>query len=463
MTQAGEPTDGDARVQDLVARLGADIVRTSAEQREAYRYDWARDPDAQLPLAVVLPREVGQVQETMRWATEHGVVVVPRGAGSGLSGGASAQPDGIVLCLERMTTIEVDPATRTARAQAGALNVDIKKVAAKDGLWYPPDPSSYEISTIGGNVATNAGGLCCVKYGVTVDYIMGLQVVLADGRLIELGGPRVKDVAGLNLIKLLVGSEGTLGIVTGVLCRLVPKLAAPATLVAMFATVEDAARAVVATCATSRPSMVELMDNASINAVEDFQPMGLDRSVGAMLLIQSDAAGESRTLELHAAREACEQAAAQEIFETDDPAEGEMFVQARRAVLPAVERLGAYMLEDVGAPVPKLPELVGGVAAIAAEHDLRIVTVAHAGDGNAHPVIVYDATDADEKARAARAFTEIMALALSIGGTITGEHGIGRLKQPLLRNQLGDDVLDLQHAIRKVWDPDRLLNPGAGY
>ena len=362
-----------------------------------------------------------------------------------------------------MTTIEVDPATRTARAQAGALNVDIKKVAAKDGLWYSPDPSSYEISTIGGNVATNAGGLCCVKYGVTVDYIMGLQVVLADGRLIELGGPRVKDVAGLNLIKLLVGSEGTLGIVTGVLCRLVPKPAAPATLVAIFATAEDAARAVVATCATSRPSMVELMDNASINAVEDFQPMGLDRSVGAMLLIQSDAAGESRTLELHAAREACEQAAAQEIFETDDPAEGEMFVQARRAVFPAVERLGAYMLEDVGAPVPKLPELVGGVAAIAAEHDLRIVTVAHAGDGNAHPVIVYDATDADEKARAARAFTEIMALALSIGGTITGEHGIGRLKQPLLRNQLGDDVLDLQHAIRKVWDPDGLLNPGAGY
>lgn len=453
----------DPRVAELVDELSADVVRTSDEQREAYRYDWARDPGAQLPLAVVLPREVEQVQATMRWATRHGVSVVPRGAGSGLSGGASAQPDGIVLCLERMTAIEVDPATRTARAQAGVLNAEVKKAAAEHGLWYPPDPSSFQISTIGGNVATNAGGLCCVKYGVTVDYVMGLQVVLADGRLIELGGPRVKDVAGLNLIKLLVGSEGTLGIVTEVLCRLVPTLPAPATLVATFGTVQEAARAVVATCATSRPSMVELMDNASINAVEDFRQMGLDRSAGAMLLVQSDAPGEARNLELGAAREACRQAGATEIFETDDPEEGDMFVEARRAVFPALERLGAYMLEDVGAPVPKLPELVEGVAAIAAEHDLRIAVVAHAGDGNTHPVIVYDATNEDEKSRAATAFTQIMELGLSLGGTITGEHGVGRLKRPLLRRQLGDDVLELQHAIRKVWDPAGLLNPGAGY
>ena len=450
-------------VQELTDELGADVVRTSDEQREAYRYDWARDPDAVLPLAVVLPRNVEQVQATMRWATRHGVFVIPRGAGSGLSGGASAQAGSIVLCLERMTAIEVDPATRTARAQAGALNASVKQAAAEHGLWYPPDPSSFQISTIGGNVATNAGGLCCVKYGVTVDYVLGLQVVLADGRLIALGGPRLKDVAGLPLIKLLVGSEGTLGIVTEVLCRLVPKLPEPATLVATFATLTDAARAVVATCATSRPSMVELIDNASINAVEDYRAMGLDRAAGAMLLIQSDAAGESRALELAAARAACEEASATEIFETDDPDEGAMFVEARRAVFPALERLGAYMLEDVGAPVPLLPELVGGVADIAAEHDLLIAVVAHAGDGNTHPVIVYDASNVDEKRRAATAFTQIMELALSLGGTITGEHGVGRLKQPLLSRQLGEDVMGLQHAIRKVWDPQGLLNPGAGY
>ena len=450
-------------VDELTDELGADVVRTSDEQREAYRYDWARDPDAVLPLAVVLPRNVEQVQATMRWATRHGVFVIPRGAGSGLSGGASAQAGSIVLCLERMTAIAVDPATRTARAQAGALNASVKQAAAEHGLWYPPDPSSFQISTIGGNVATNAGGLCCVKYGVTVDYVLGLQVVLADGRLITLGGPRLKDVAGLPLIKLLVGSEGTLGIVTEVLCRLVPKLPEPATLVAIFETLTDAARAVVATCATSRPSMVELIDNASINAVEDHRAMGLDRAAGAMLLIQSDAAGESRALELAAARAACEEASATEIFETYDPDEGAMFVEARRAVFPALERLGAYMLEDVGAPVPLLPELVGGVADIAAEHDLLIAVVAHAGDGNTHPVIVYDASNEDEKRRAATAFTQIMELALSLGGTITGEHGVGRLKQPLLSRQLGEDVMGLQHAIRKVWDPQGLLNPGAGY
>lgn len=463
MTQvrsAGGPTQS---VQELADELGSDIVRTSDEQREAYRYDWARDPEAELPLAVVLPREVAQVQATMRWASRHGVAVIPRGAGSGLSGGASAQAGSIVLCLERMTHVEVDPATRTARAQAGVLNADVKKAAAEHGLWYPPDPSSFQISTIGGNVATNAGGLCCVKYGVTVDYILGLQVVLADGRLLELGGPRVKDVAGLNLIKLLVGSEGTLGIVTEVLCRLVPKLPEPATLVAIFASLTDAAEAVVRACSTARPSMVELMDNASINAVEDFRPMGLKRSAGAMLLIQSDAPGEARRLELDAVRTACEQASATEIFETVDPEESAMFVEARRAVFPALERLGAYMLEDVGAPVPRLPELVGGVAAIAEKYDLLIPVVAHAGDGNTHPFIVYDAGDSDEKDRAAMAFTEIMQLGLSLGGTISGEHGIGRLKRPLLRDQLGDDVLELQHQIRKVWDPHGLLNPGAGY
>ncbi|GAB3583327.1 FAD-binding oxidoreductase [Calidifontibacter terrae] len=450
-------------IDELIDQLGPDVVRTSLEQREAYRYDRARDPRAQLPLAAVLPRTVEQVQTTLRWASAHRIPVTPRGAGTGLSGGADGLDGGIVLSLERMTAIEIDPATRTARAEPGALNVAVKQAAAEHGLWYPPDPSSYEISSIGGNVATNAGGLCCVKYGVTMDYVLGLDVVLADGRLVTFGGPRAKDVTGLPLAKLMVGSEGTLGVVTAVIAKLTPPLAPPATLVATFADVTQAARAVVQMCRDCKPSMVELMDNASINAVEDNLKMGLDRGAGALLLVQSDAAGQSRQLEMDLVRAACQDAGATDVVDTDDPDDGVLFVAARRAVLPSLERLGACLLEDVGVPVPRLPELLGGVEKIAAELGLAIPTVAHAGDGNAHPVIVHDPSDPDQQERVQRAFARIIELALSLDGTITGEHGVGRIKQPMVRAQLGDDVVDLQHAIKAAFDPLGILNPGAGY
>ena len=253
-----------------------------------------------------------------------------RGAGSGLSGGSSAVDGGIVVSLERMRAVEIDHACRVAVVEPGALNVEVKAAAAAEGLWYPPDPSSYEICSIGGNVATNAGGLCCVKYGVTTDYVLGLDVVLADGTLVTLGGKRIKDVAGLSLLKLFVGSEGTLGVVTRAILRLVPAQAARSTLVASFPTVDAAARAVVAVRRTLRPSMMELMDHASINAVEDYRPMGLDRSNGALLIAQSDAPGTARTEKIEGMRSACETGGATELFVTDDPAEGEMFVEARR-------------------------------------------------------------------------------------------------------------------------------------
>jgi len=332
-------------VQQLVEALG-DSVRTDPVTCENYRFDWARDPTAGTPLAVVRAADADEVQATLRWAAEHGVPVVPRGAGSGLSGGSSAVDGGIVLSLERMRAIEIDVATRVAVVEPGAFNSDVKAAAAEHGLWYPPDPSSYEICSIGGNIATNAGGLCCVKYGVTTDYVLGLDVVLADGTLVRLGGKRIKDVAGLSLVKLFVGSGGTLGIVTRAILRLIPAQSARSTLVASFSTVRAAADTVVAIGGTLRASMMELMDQASINAVEDYKPMGLDRTAGALLIAQSDAPGAACAAEISIMEAACQAAGATEVFVTDDPAEGEMFVAARRAAFPAFEARGALLLEE---------------------------------------------------------------------------------------------------------------------
>jgi glycolate oxidase len=360
-----------------------------------------------------------------------------------------------------MRQVTVDVPTRVAVAQPGALNVEVKQAAAAKGLWYPPDPSSFEMCSIGGNAATNAGGLCCVKYGVTTDYVLGMQVVLADGTALRLGGPRLKDVAGLSLTKLFVGSEGTLGVMTELTLRLVPAPPPASTLVASFRSIEAAAGAVLAIVSALRPSMLELMDNASINAVEDFIGMGLDRSAGALLIARSDAPGSAASTEVGLMAQACERHEPTELFTTDDPAEGEMFAAARRAAFPAVEKLGDLLLEDVGVPLPALPALVRGVERIAAARDTRIAVVAHAGDGNTHPLIVYDATDPAATARAELAFGEVMDLATSLGGTITGEHGVGRLKKAWLPGYVGADVMEVSRRIKNALDPQGILNPGA--
>ena len=445
----------------LTSTLPDGAVLTDPDVTASYRQDWARDPSAGTPLAVVRPTCTDDVVATLRWASEHHVPVVPRGAGSGLSGGATAVDGGIVLSLERMRDIDIDPAMRVAIAQPGALNAEVKAAAAKHGLWYPPDPSSFEMCSIGGNAATNSGGLCCVKYGVTTDYVLGMQVVLADGTALRLGGPRIKDVAGLSLTKLFVGSEGTLGVITELTLRLLPAQAPMSTLVASFASVEAAAEAVLAIVSRIRPSTLELMDNASINAVEDHVSMGLDRSAQALLLARSDAPGTAAAEEIAIAIAACEGAGATELFATDDPDEGEAFAVARRAAFPAMERKGDLLLEDVGVPLPALPALVAGVELIAARNRVLIAVVAHAGDGNTHPIIVYNAADADETARAQQAFGEIMDLAISLDGTITGEHGVGRLKKDWLPAYLGEDVMALSRRIKQALDPDNILNPGA--
>lgn len=448
-------------LDELVASLPDGVVVLDADRVEKYRRDRSQDPDAGTPVAVVRAETAEHVQTAVRWAAGHGVPIVPRGAGTGLSGGASAVDGGIVVSLERMTAIEVDTACQVAVVEPGAFNKDVKAAAAEHGLWYPPDPSSYEICSIGGNIATNAGGLCCVKYGVTTDYVLGLDVVLADGTLVTLGGRRIKDAAGLSLVKLFVGSEGTLGIVTRAILRLVPAQRAGATLVAAFPAMTAAAEAVVAIRSSLRASMLELMDRPSIRAVESHRPMGLDTEAGALLVAQSDAPGTACAAEVQSMREACEAAGAADVFITDDADEGEQFVQARRMVIPAVELLGELMLEDVGVPVPRLPELVDAVARIAQRHDLLIPVIAHAGDGNTHPLIVVPRGDDDAKARAVIAFDEIMTAAIALGGTITGEHGVGRTKKSALPAQLGEDVMALTRRVKDALDPDGILNPGA--
>jgi len=295
---------------------------------------------------------------------------------------------------------------------------------------------------------------------VTTDYVLGLDVVLSDGTLVSLGGKRLKDVAGLSLVKLFVGSEGTLGIVTRAILRLVPGQEARSTLVATFPTVHEAAQAVVTMRSTMRPCLCELMDRASINAVEDFRPMGLDRTAGALLIVQSDAPGEVRSAEMATMQAACVASGAVECFATDDAVEGEQFVQARRMSFPALEVRGSLLLEDVGVPIPLLPDLLDSIGRVATSYRVEIPVVAHAGDGNTHPNIVYDPTDPDSERRARAAFVEVMAAAIALGGTISGEHGVGKAKAVALPDQLGPDVMELTRRIKDALDPHGILNPG---
>ncbi|HLR45462.1 MAG TPA: FAD-linked oxidase C-terminal domain-containing protein [Brevibacterium sp.] len=464
MTSTASPASREhpvaATLDELAAQLPDGAVITDPVKTEAYRRDRAEDPDAGTPAAVVRATSTEDVQAVVRFAAATGIPVVPRGAGTSLSGGSTAVDGGIVLSLENMRDIKVDSVTRTAVAQPGAFNAEVKDAAGQHGLWYPPDPASFTFCSIGGNIATNAGGLCCVKYGVTTDYVLGMRVVLGDGRAVDLGGPRLKDVAGLSLAKLFVGSEGTLGIITEVTLRLVPAQRPPQTLVATFPTLDSATAAVLAITQSMRPSMLEFMDRPTINAVEDETKMGLDREAAAMIIVQSDEPAGHAGVEIAEVTQLSESHGASEVFSTDDPDEGEAFIAARRIAIPAVEKKGTILLEDVGVPLPQLGALVSGIAEISQRHDVLVAVMAHAGDGNTHPLVVFDPTDAGQRERAHTAYGAIMDLAVSLGGTITGEHGVGRLKQPWLAGYLGPDVLEINQRVKDALDPQGILNPG---
>lgn len=451
----GSIAEPSAKLLDELATVGGLV--TDSEILEGYRRDQCAPdlvPNGR-PAALVRPRTTAEVQRAVRAAASHGVPIVPRGAGSGLSGGAAAVDGCVVLSLEAMTDIAIDESSLVATAQAGVLNGDLKRSAAEVGLFYPPDPASSEFCTIGGNVATNAGGLCCVRYGVTRDALLGLEVVLADGRVVELGRWTRKGVVGYDLPALLCGSEGTLGVITRATLRLQPTPPPASTLAASFPDIGRAGRAVARIVRQLVPSLLELMDATTVAAVQAFQPMDLGVDVGALLFARADRG----TGEVERMAAACEEAGASLVVSSDDEAEGRMLLAARRLAYPALERLGTTLLDDVSVPVGQIPALVEGITAIADRRRLTIGVFGHAGDGNLHPTIVFDHRAGEQVARARLAFADILDLTGRLGGTVTGEHGVGTLKRAAAIAEIGDG-LDMHRAIKRALDPTGLFNPG---
>jgi glycolate oxidase len=449
-------------VTELRDALGADGVLTDPDVTSAYARDAAMMAPAGIPGAVVFPRRTADVVAVLQIASRHGVPVVPRGAGSGLAGGANAVDGAITLVMTRMDAVlEVSAADRLAVVQPGVVNKSLRDAVAGAGLFYPPDPSSYDWCTIGGNLSTNSGGLCCVKYGVTTDYVMGLEVVLADGRVLRTGRRTVKGVAGYDLPRLFVGSEGTLGVITEATLALRPAPQRPVTLAASFASTAQTGQ-VVERVVTSGlvPSLLEVMDNTCICAVDDLLKAGLDRSAHALLVAQSDAGGAVAAAEIEALAQLCRDAGADFVHTTEDPAEGDLLLQARRVALVALEQLGSTLIDDVAVPRSRIAAFLDGCDGIAAARELTIGVVGHAGDGNMHPTICFDPTDAGRRERAYAAFDDICELGLSLGGTVTGEHGVGAIKLDWLEREIGPVALDVHRAIKDALDPLGLLNPG---
>jgi glycolate oxidase len=448
-------------VRRLAEGLPPEALVTDPDVVESYRYDRAQFCPAGVPAAVVLARETAHVQHALRTASELRVPVVPQGARSGLSGAANAIDGCIVVSTEKMRrVVEVDVANRLVVTQPGIYNAELSRVVAEHGLFYPPDPSSWEFCSIGGNLATNSGGLCCVKYGVTTDYVLGLEVVLASGEVLRTGRRTVKGVAGYDLTKLFVGSEGTLGVITEATLALRPASAAPRTAAALFATARDAGATVAAVVAAGLvPSLLEIMDGTTLRASSDYLKADLPRECGAMLVWQSDSPGDTARAEVEAIGALAARHGG-EVVEADDPAEAELLLAARRCVLMAFEMLGTTLIDDVAVPRTRLADLIEEVERVAARHGLVIGVVGHAGDGNMHPAVVFDASDPVQTEHAQLAFGEIMDVGIALGGTITGEHGVGVLKKAHLAREVGPVALGVHRAVKAALDPLGLLNPG---
>lgn len=458
-----------APLDQLKAELGS-AFSDDADILDSYSCDKAQFSTAGKPLALVRAQSVEHVQTVVRFASEHEIPIVPQGARTGLAGAANAVDGCILLSLERMNRVlDVNSVEMTCTVEPGIINGDLKKHLADFNMSYPPDPGSVAISSVGGNVSTNAGGMCCVKYGVTADYVRSLKVVLPDGTLTTVGRPTKKGVAGYNLHSLIVGSEGTLGVVVEVTLELVPALPTPLTAVAIFPDSVTAAGTVTDYMgAGGRPSFMEYMDRQVIEFVNAYGDFGLPDGAGAILLVQADGDGsvESAAEELDRFKAVAEAAGAADVFYSDDPADSELLVAARRAVSPATQKVahrlgGGELVDDVCVPRSRLRDIFARIDEIAERYPQLIFSCcAHVGDGNLHPTITFDARDDEQTRLAQEAFGEIMQAGIDCGGTITGEHGVGSLKAPWLREELDDGSRLMHAAIKRAIDPKNIMNPG---
>jgi glycolate oxidase len=452
-----------AIVEKLEGLVGKENVLTSKVDMVAYSYDATADMPYQLPDVVVLPTGSEMVQQIVNLARASKIAIYPRGAGSNLSGGTIPLKKGIVLSFQRMNKIlEIDPANLTAVVQPGVVIAALNSAVAKHGLIYPPDPGTVATATMGGSAAENSGGLRGLKYGVTKNYIMGMEVVLANGEKVRFGGKTVKNVTAYDFSNLFVGSEGTLGITTELTCKLIPTPKYRRTMMGIFSRLEDAGNAVAGIIAAQViPATLEIMDNKTIRTVEAFANIGLPTEAKALLLCEVDGMSEDLVnTEAEAVIEVfkknnCEYKAA------NSDAERDQLWTARRNALPALASLNnTCIVEDATVPRSRITEMLVACERIAAKHNVVIGTFGHAGDGNLHPTILYDMYDKDETARVHEAIDEIFAAALALEGTLSGEHGIGMAKMKYLGNELGQTGLNLMKRIKEALDPEYIFNPG---
>jgi glycolate oxidase len=436
---------------------GIQVVSVDPAELHAVRADKSGHSSTAAPIAIVHARGIPDVQATMRVANTLGVPVVTRGAGTGLAGGAIAGAGELVLSTLRMNRVlEISVDDELAVVEPGVINGDLNAQLVQHGMWFAPDPASRAISTVGGNIATNAGGLLCAKYGVTREAVLGLKVVTAAGELLSLGHRTVKGVTGLDLTALMIGSEGTLGVIVEATVKLRPLPAGPvATIGAYFATVEQAARAsAVITASRLKPAIMEILDARALDAIDAYLGLNLGGR-GAYLLVQFDGLGAAQEAEgaLPIIRSLGGDASL-----SHDAEEGERLFAVRRSFHPAMERQGTVLIEDVSVPRSRLPAMFAAVTELEERFGVTIATVAHAGDGNLHPNFVFEGPEVPEKVWAAA--DEMFRACLRLGGTLTGEHGVGLLKRRWLRDELGDTQFELQHRIKQLFDPNGILNPG---
>lgn len=458
MTRAPIDADTLALLREIV---GDEFASDAPEDLLCASYDASLERG--MPEAVIYPDGADEISAILNLANERGFAVTCRGSGTNLSGASAPAQGGVVMVMTRMTRIlEINEEDLYAVVEPGCITQTFADAIAARGLLYPPDPGSMKVSTMGGNVAVNAGGLRGLKYGVTADYIMGLEVVFPNGEIAKTGALPVKCVSGYDMTRLMVGSEGTLGVVTKIIAKLVPQPEGSAAMLATYDDMADAARTVSAIIAAGViPSTLEFLDNITINCIEDFKAVGLPREAGALLLIETDGVKEAAERESGKVVALCKANGASDVRKAASAAERDNIWEARRSAVAALARVRPTMiLEDATVPRSRVPDMIAGVREIAERHQLKIGIFGHAGDGNLHPTIQTDERDAEEMERVEKAIDEIFALALSLDGTISGEHGIGTAKARYLPDEFGEAGVAAMQAVKRALDPNDILNPG---